>query len=66
MASANHTIAVDPRVIPYGTKVMINGTVYTAEDKGGGVRGNHIDVFYNTHQETKAQGTQYQEVFLVV
>jgi len=45
---------------------MINGTVYTAEDKGGGVRGNHIDVFYNTHQETKAQGTQYQEVFLVV
>ena len=66
VATANHTIAVDPRVIPYGAKVMINGTVYTAEDKGGGVKGNHIDVFYNTHQETRVQGTQYQEVFLVV
>ncbi len=66
IAAANHTIAVDPKVIPYGSKVLINGIVYTAEDRGGGVRGNHIDVFYNTHQETKAQGTQYQEVFLII
>lgn len=65
VASANHTIAVDPRVIPYGTKVMINGIVYTAEDKGGGVKGNHIDIFYNTHGETRAQGVQYAEVFVV-
>ena len=65
IATANHTIAVDPNVIPYGTKVMINGVVYTAEDKGGGVKGNHIDIFYNTHGETQAQGTQYAEVFVV-
>lgn len=65
MAAANHTIAVDPRVIPYGSKILINGIVYTAEDKGGGVRGNHIDIFYNTHQEARALGTRYQEVFLV-
>lgn len=65
IATANHTIAVDPRVIPYGTKVMINGIVYTAEDKGGGVRGNHIDIFYNTHGETQVQGVQYAEVFVV-
>ncbi|MDO5417575.1 MAG: 3D domain-containing protein [Lachnospiraceae bacterium] len=65
VASANHTIAVDPRIIPYGTKVMINGIVYTAEDKGGGVKGNHIDIFYNTHGETRIQGVQYAEVFVV-
>lgn len=65
VATANHTIAVDPRVIPYGSKILINGIVYTAEDKGGGVRGNHIDIFYNTHQEARALGTRYQEVFLV-
>ena len=65
MAIANHTIAVDPRVIPYGSKILINGIVYTAEDKGGGVRGNHIDIFYNTHQEARALGVRYQEVFLV-
>lgn len=65
VATAGHTIAVDPNVIPYGTKVMINGVVYTAEDRGGGVKGNHIDIFYNTHGETRAQGTQYAEVFVL-
>lgn len=65
IASAGHTIAVDPRVIPFGTKVMINGTIYTAEDRGGAVKGNHIDIFFNTHGETKAYGTRNVEVFLV-
>lgn len=65
IACANHTIAVDPRVIPYGTKVMINGTVYTAEDMGGGVNGRHVDIFYNTHGEARIQGVQYVEVFLL-
>ena len=44
---------------------MINGTVYTAEDKGGGVRGRHIDIFYDTHAESKHHGVQNTEVFLV-
>lgn len=65
IASAHHTIAVDPRVIPYGTQVMINGVVYTAEDKGGGVRGHHIDIFFDTHAETRQHGTQNAEVFLL-
>ena len=33
------------------TRLMINGTIYTAEDCGGGVNGNHIDIFYSTHEE---------------
>lgn len=65
VASAHHTIAVDPRVIPYGTKVMINGVIYTAEDKGGGVKGHHIDIFYDTHAETRNHGIQNAEVFLL-
>ena len=65
VASSHHTIAVDPRVIPYGTQVMINGVVYTAEDKGGGVRGHHIDIFFDTHAETRQHGTQNAEVFLL-
>ena len=65
IAAANHTIAVDPRVIPYGSKIMINGIIYTAEDRGGGVKGNHIDIFFNTHGETRAYGTRNVEVFLV-
>jgi 3D (Asp-Asp-Asp) domain-containing protein len=65
IAKSNHTIAVDPRVIPYGSKVMINGTVYTAEDRGGGVKGNHIDIFYDTHAQTRQYGSRNVEVFLL-
>lgn len=64
-ATANHTIAVDPRVIPYGSKVMIDGVIYTAEDRGGGVRGQHIDIFFDTHSQTRQHGSRSAEVFLV-
>lgn len=64
-ATAGHTVAVDPRVIPYGSKLMINGVIYTAEDRGGGVKGKHIDIFFNTHAETRQHGTQNAEVYLV-
>ncbi len=65
IAKSSHTIAVDPRVIPYGTKLMINGVVYTAEDRGGGVKGNHIDIFFDNHAQTRQHGSRQQEVFLV-
>ena len=52
-------------VIPEGTKVEINGVVYTAEDIGGGVRGNHIDIFYESHEECLQFGVRYAEVYKV-
>ncbi len=63
-ARANHTIAVDPSVLPYGTKVSVNGTVYTAEDCGGGVNGNHIDIYFDSHSECERFGTQWLDVYL--
>lgn len=65
VACANHTIAVDPSVIPYGSRVMINGVIYTAEDRGGAVKGNHIDIFFDSHSETQHYGTRNAEVFLL-
>lgn len=64
-ARSSHTIAVDPRVIPYGSKVMVNGVVYTAEDRGGGVKGNHIDIFFDSHSQTRQHGSRSAEVFLL-
>lgn len=54
----NHTVAVDNKVIPEGTKLIINGIMYTAEDTGSGVKGNHIDIYFETHQETDNFGLQ--------
>ncbi|MFR1857426.1 3D domain-containing protein [[Clostridium] innocuum] len=38
-------MAVDPDVIPLGSKVLIDGHVYVAEDVGGAVKGNVIDIY---------------------
>lgn len=64
--TANHTISADINVLPIATKVMINDIVYTVEDKGSSVNGNHIDIYCATHEEAVAYGTQTAEVFAVV
>lgn len=61
-AKARHTVAVDPRFIRYGTKLIIGGVTYTAEDCGGGVKGRHIDIFFNSHSEVERFGKRYREV----
>lgn len=64
-ATTNHTIAVDPSVIPYGSKVVINGQVYVAEDCGGAIKKNRIDIYVATHAEGEAKGTYNTEVYLI-
>ena len=59
------TIAVDPSVIPYGTEVIINGNTYIAEDCGGAIKGNRIDVLCDTHEEALQKGMQTAEVFII-
>jgi peptidoglycan hydrolase CwlO-like protein len=46
------TIAVDPRVIPIGSKVYIEGYGYAiAADTGSAIKGNIIDLFFNTEAQ---------------
>lgn len=65
IAASGHTVAVDPKRIPIGSKLLINGTVYTAEDIGGGVKGTHIDIFFDTHAQARQFGSQAAEVYLL-
>lgn len=60
------SIAVDPRVIPLGTKVYVEGYGYAiAEDTGGAIKGNIIDVFFNSSSECRNWGVRYVNVYVV-
>lgn len=51
------TIAVDPNVIPLGTKVYVSGYgLAIAADTGGAIKGNIIDVFLNSYEECYSWG----------
>ena len=63
--TANRTIAVDPRVIPLGSQVMIDGNIYVAEDTGGNIKGNRIDMYFPTHQEALNWGIRYKEASII-
>lgn len=53
------SIAVDPAVIPYDSKVYIDGKEYIAHDCGGAIKGNRIDVYFDNHQDALDFGVQY-------
>lgn len=57
------TIAADPKVLPYGTVVIIDGHEYTVEDCGGAIQGNRIDILVDTHAEANELGIYKTEVF---
>ena len=65
-AKQGRTIAVDPKQIPYGTKVVINGHTYVAEDCGGSIKNNRIDIYMSSHKEALQFGVQYADVYIIV
>lgn len=62
-ARANHTIAADSR-FAFGTQIIIKGKVYTVEDRGGAIVGNHIDMYFDSHAEARAWGNPTLDVYL--
>ncbi|MGM0904612.1 MAG: ubiquitin-like domain-containing protein [Bacillota bacterium] len=59
-------IAVDPSVIPLGTKVYVEGYGYaTASDTGGAIKGNKIDVFFPSKSQAYQWGTKRVKVQIV-
>lgn len=53
------SVAVDPSVIPLGTVLHdAEGRLYRAEDTGGAIKGNRIDLFVGDHQEALNMGVK--------
>lgn len=66
-AKAKHTIAVDAYnpIVPMGTKVVIEGTVYTVEDTGDlNHYGNDFDIFYAKHSDCGQWGRRHVEAYI--
>lgn len=59
-------IAVDPNVIPLGTEVYVEGYGYaTAQDTGGAIKGNKIDVFIPERQDALDWGVRSVKVTIL-
>jgi len=59
LATPGRTVAAD---LPFGTEVLINGQVYTVEDRG--VNGLWIDIFVASHEEALQCGMHPAEVYI--
>ncbi len=58
-------IAVDPRVIPLGSKVYIEGVgARIAEDTGGNIKGNTIDIYMNSVAECRKWGARTVTIYI--
>ena len=66
MPQVGVTVAVDPKVIPLGTKIYIEGLgERIAQDTGGAIKGNKLDVFVATTAEAYQLGRQNRKVWIV-
>jgi 3D (Asp-Asp-Asp) domain-containing protein len=58
-------VAADTDVLPFGTKVIIDGNTYIVQDRGGAIKGNRIDLYFDSHQEALNFGRQTKEVTIL-
>ncbi len=59
-------VAVDPRVIPLGTKLYVEGYGYcVAADTGGAIKGNKIDLCFNSYSEAVNYGRKNVMVYVL-
>lgn len=62
-----YTVAVDPRVIPLGSKIRIGGYdgIFYCADTGSAIKGSILDIAVGSKSEASNLGVQYHKVYLV-
>lgn len=59
-------VAADWRVFPPGTRLYIPGYgEAVVEDRGGAVKGNHLDLFVDTYKEARKWGVRNMDVYVI-
>lgn len=58
------TIAAD-KSIPFGTEIVIDGKTYIVQDRGGAIKGNRIDIYFDSHEKALQYGRQTKEVTIL-
>ncbi|WP_305037394.1 G5 and 3D domain-containing protein [Gracilibacillus salinarum] len=65
-ANPNGVVAVDPSIIPLGTKVWVEGYGYAiARDTGGNIKGNKIDLHMSSKQKAASYGSRTVKVKII-
>lgn len=60
------TIAADTSLYPFGTKMYIPGYGYgVVHDRGGDIKGNKIDLFFNSHSDALHWGRKKIKVYIL-
>lgn len=60
------TIAVDPKMVPYGTRLFVEGYGFAiAADTGSAIKGEKIDVYFNTYREACNWAVKYVKVYIL-
>ena len=62
---AGRTVAADPDIIPLGSEIEVGGCIYIVEDTGKKIKGNRLDIFFDTHDEAVLYGRRQEPVYLL-
>jgi len=59
-------VAVDTNVIPFHTRMYIEGYGFAvAGDRGGAIRGYKVDLFFDTREEVRQFGRRHLQVWIL-
>lgn len=66
VATQGRTIGVDPKVIPYGTEVYIEGLGWRVAEDTGAIQNQHIDVYMDSHDAALHSGITHGDVWILL